>query len=77
MPPAIAEVEKLVLLAPAFSFASRWPETLGDQAMEQWKRTNSLEVFHYAQNRVAELGYQLIEDAAAIRSLSGRSRSRR
>jgi hypothetical protein len=38
-----AEVKKLVLLAPAFSFASRWPETLGEQAMEQWKRTNTLE----------------------------------
>lgn len=58
-----AEVQKLVLLAPAFSFASRWPETLGARAMEQWKRTNALEVFHYAQNRVVELGYQLIEDA--------------
>ena len=57
------EVQKLVLLAPAFSFASRWPETLGEQAMEQWKRTNTLEVFHYSENRVAELGYQLIEDA--------------
>ncbi len=56
------EVEKLVLLAPAFSFASRWPETLGQPAMEQWKRTNTLEVFHYSENRVAELGYQLIED---------------
>jgi uncharacterized protein len=57
------EVQKVVLLAPAFSFASRWPETLGAPAMEQWKHTNSLEVFHYARNRVAELGYQLIEDA--------------
>jgi len=28
-------VEKLALLAPAFSFASRWPETLGEPAMEQ------------------------------------------
>ena len=58
-----AEVQKLVLLAPAFSFASRWPETLGEQAMQQWKRTNALEVFHYSEGRVVELGYQLIEDA--------------
>jgi len=57
------EVEKLVLLAPAFSFASRWPETLGEQKMEQWKRTNTLRVFHYAEGREVELGYQLIEDA--------------
>jgi uncharacterized protein len=57
------EVRKLVLLAPAFSFASRWPETLGEQAMEQWKRTNTLRVFHYSEGREVELGYQLIEDA--------------
>ena len=57
------EVEKTVLMAPAFSFASRWPDTLGEQAMEQWKRTNTLEVFHYSEGRPVELGHQLIEDA--------------
>jgi pimeloyl-ACP methyl ester carboxylesterase len=57
------KVQKLVLMAPAFSFASRWPETLGEPAMEQWKRTNALEVFHYSEGRVVELGHQLIEDA--------------
>jgi uncharacterized protein len=61
--PVRSEVSKLVLLAPAFSFASRWPETLGQPAMEQWKRTNTLEVFHYSEGRPVELGYQLIEDA--------------
>jgi len=57
------EVEKLVLLAPAFSFASRWPETLGEPTIEQWKRTNTLKVFHYSEGREVELGYQLVEDA--------------
>jgi len=57
------EVKNLVLMAPAFSFASCWPETLGTQAMEQWKRTNALRVFHYSEGREAELGYQLMEDA--------------
>ena len=58
------EVEKVVLMAPAFSFASRWPETLGERAMEEWKSTNTLKVFHYSEGREVELGYQLIEDAA-------------
>jgi uncharacterized protein len=58
-----AEVSKLVLLAPAFSFASRWPETLGEEVMEQWKRTDTLRVFHYSEDREVELGYQLIEDS--------------
>lgn len=57
------EVERVVLLAPAFSFASRWPETLGEEAMERWKQTNTLRVFHYSEGRETELGYQLIEDA--------------
>jgi uncharacterized protein len=57
------EVEKLVLLAPAFSFASRWPETLGERAMEQWKSSNTMKVFHYSEGREVELGYQLVEDA--------------
>jgi len=57
------EVEKLVLLAPAFSFASRWPETLGEATMAQWKRANTLKVFHYNEGREVELGYQLVEDA--------------
>jgi len=58
-----AEVQKLVLLAPAFSFVSRWPKTLGAQTMEEWKRSNMLRVFHYSEGREVELGYQLIEDS--------------
>jgi pimeloyl-ACP methyl ester carboxylesterase len=58
------EVEKLVLLAPAFSFLTRWPETLGEPAMEEWKRTGVLSVFHYSEGRTMSLGYQLIEDAS-------------
>jgi uncharacterized protein len=58
-----AQIEKLVLLAPAFSFASRWPQMLGERAMEEWKRTNTLKVFHYSEGRELELGYQLVEDA--------------
>ncbi len=66
-----AEVEKLVLLAPAFSFASRWPETLGERTMDEWKRTNTLKVFHYSEGREVELGYQLVEDAQQYEAYPG------
>ena len=56
------EVEKIVLMAPAFCFSSRWPQTLGDATMEEWQRSGVLKVFHYSQGRTVELGYQLIED---------------
>jgi len=57
------EVEKLVLLAPAFSFPTRWPDVLGAETMESWKNTGSFKVFHYTEGREMNLGYQLIEDA--------------
>jgi pimeloyl-ACP methyl ester carboxylesterase len=57
------EVEKLALLAPAFSFSSRWLETLGQAAAEEWERTGVLKVFHYGEGREMPLGHQIIEDA--------------
>jgi len=57
------EVSRVVLLAPAFSFARRWPEKLGPLA-DEWRRTGAMEVFHYADNRPRRIGYQLIEDGA-------------
>jgi len=57
------EVEKLMLMAPAFSFPTRWPEALGEDAMERWKSTGVLKVFHYSEGREMDLGYQLMDDA--------------
>lgn len=51
-------VERLVLLAPAFGFARRWAETADD-----WKRAGYREFYHYGQQRLARVGYQLLEDA--------------
>ena len=56
------EVEKLVLMAPAFCFSKRWPQTLGEATMDEWKRTGVLKVFHYGEGRTVELSYRLIED---------------
>ncbi len=57
------EVTRLVLLAPAFGFARRWPERLGDAPMERWRAGGSMEVFHYAENRPRAVSYRLMEDA--------------
>jgi len=59
------EVTRLVLLAPAFGFARRWPERLGPEAMESWRSTGAMDVFHYAENRSRPIAYGLMEDAAA------------
>ena len=59
------EVSRLVLLAPAFAFARRWPERLGAEAMERWRSAGTMEVFHYAENGPRPISYDLMADAAA------------
>lgn len=58
------EVERVVLLAPAFRFAFRWAETIGDRQMAEWQCTGQLPVFHYAEGRTLPVGYALYEDGA-------------
>lgn len=57
------EVERLVLLAPAFGFPNRWRDSLGSEQVETWKRTGKLPVYHYGDGCQRNLGYQLMEDA--------------
>jgi pimeloyl-ACP methyl ester carboxylesterase len=58
------EVGRLVLLAPSFAFARLWGSTpAGAEQVEEWRRTGSMEVFHYGENRNCRLGYQLLADA--------------
>jgi pimeloyl-ACP methyl ester carboxylesterase len=56
------EVEKLVLMAPAFSFVTRWPQTLGAQKFEEWKTSGFLTVPHYGEGGERRVSYRLIED---------------
>jgi len=58
------EVPRLVLLAPAFALARRWPEWMGEAAVEKWRCTGVTEVFHYADNGMRPLAYTLLKDAA-------------
>jgi pimeloyl-ACP methyl ester carboxylesterase len=59
------EVEKLVLLAPAFGFKDRWPAMLGPEKFSDWERTGELEVFHYGDKAPRKVGWQLAADSAA------------
>lgn len=56
------EVERVVLLAPAFCFPRRWEEELGAEAFAAWKAEGSRPVFHYGEGREARIGFGLIED---------------
>lgn len=57
-----SEVRRLVLLAPAFGFAQRWPERLGPAAVASWRHSGTIDVYHYAESRNRKLGYQILAD---------------
>ncbi len=58
-----SEVEKLLLLAPAFDFRRRWADRLGAETMTKWKEQRALPVYHYGTGRERFIGYSLMEDA--------------
>lgn len=58
------EVERVVLLAPAFGFARRWAATLGLETLDEWQRTGVRKVFHYGMGGETELSWRLMEDAS-------------
>lgn len=57
-----AEVQRTVLLAPAFCFPRRWEEDLGQEAFASWRSQGSREVFHYGVGQTLRIGFGLIED---------------
>jgi pimeloyl-ACP methyl ester carboxylesterase len=56
-------VERLVLLAPAFGFARLWAAGLGEKRMEDWQRSGVLPQMNYATGVMDEVGWGLMEDA--------------
>ncbi len=58
-----AQVRRLVLMAPAFDFASRWRQRLGEPAFAEWERTGLLSVFHYGAGKPAQVDFGLYLDA--------------
>ncbi len=57
------EAARLVLMAPAFDFARRWTELLGQQAISAWRKDGSRRFFHYATGHEEPLDFGFIEDA--------------
>jgi len=56
-------VEKLVLLAPAFQFPSHWRERFSAAEFDHWKRTGARDFYHYGYKADQPLGYRFVEDS--------------
>lgn len=55
-------IDRLILLAPAVRFHLRDDPHVGPK-IDEWRRTNALEVFHYAYGEPRTLGFEMFEDA--------------
>ena len=60
------EVRALVLMAPAFRFAARWPERLGEEAMTRWREGEPLETEDHAGGAPLMVDYGFYEDAVRV-----------
>lgn len=59
-----ANVERLVLLAPAFEFPTRWRNRFSAEELAEWRRAGARQFYHYGYKEDRPLGYQFVADAA-------------
>lgn len=58
-----ARVTRLVLLAPALDFGGHRVRGLAVRGLDDWRRTDRLDVFHYGYGRIMPVRYDLYTDA--------------
>lgn len=58
------QIQRLVLLAPAFQFLEHWLPRLGAEQVQRWQAEQYLSVYHYGAGRSLPLNYNFIRDAA-------------
>src|SRR6185312_1681639 len=56
-------IEKLVLLAPAFQFPSRWRSRFSPMEFSEWESSGVRNFYHYTYKSDRPLGYQFVRDA--------------
>jgi uncharacterized protein len=57
------QVERLILLAPAFDFLAHWLPKIGEQQLNAWEQTGHLDVYHHAVKDLVPLDYNFLTDA--------------
>ncbi|MEM6400069.1 MAG: YqiA/YcfP family alpha/beta fold hydrolase [Cyanobacteria bacterium P01_D01_bin.116] len=59
----ILQIERLILLAPAFGFLSHWLPSLGTEVIQRWQKEKYLMVYHHGKKRELPLSYDFLTDA--------------
>lgn len=56
------QVQRLVLLAPAFDFARRYRELIGPEELERWRQQGTRQFHHWQANEPQPLDYGFVTD---------------
>jgi pimeloyl-ACP methyl ester carboxylesterase len=64
-------VAGVLLIAPAFGFASHWQETLGAAGIAAWRRDGARPFFHFAAQRELPLGVGFLDSCTGLPDLPG------
>jgi uncharacterized protein len=56
------QIDRLVLLAPAFQFLSHWLPKLGAEPVDRWRQTNTLLTYHHGKQQHTPIHYQIVTD---------------
>ncbi|HHP7244928.1 MAG TPA: YqiA/YcfP family alpha/beta fold hydrolase [Elainellaceae cyanobacterium] len=56
------QVERLVLLAPAFCFLDHWLPKLGSEQLRHWQEHGEMPIYHYGADAMLPLRYGFIRD---------------
>lgn len=57
------QIQRLVLLAPAFEFLQHWLQKLGTDQVQQWQTAGQMPVYHYGEQQWLPLHYEFVVDA--------------
>jgi pimeloyl-ACP methyl ester carboxylesterase len=57
------QIQRLVLLAPAFEFLLHWLPRIGAEQLQQWRTQQTLPIYHYASGQERNLSYKFLQDA--------------
>ena len=56
------QVQRLVLLAPAFGFPSNWFDKFPQAELKQWQETGYKDIYHYGEDKLLPLHYEFLAD---------------
>lgn len=56
------QVDRLILLAPAFQFLEHWLPKLGTEQIDRWRTEDAMLTYHYSEQKMLPISYQIVTD---------------